>query len=133
MLTTRTAECTKHKAQNNCSGLSATAATPYNELESHSGNNTKLAAGVAYSAYQTLFMEHFSPWDLSEAPELKAVCNRPSVKPVVEGAVITPHVVISVRVEQLIDGKVASNAEGLPAYQESHDCQQGHLCNSRML
>ena len=78
-------------------------------------------------------MEHLIPWDCFEAPELKAICDRPSVKPVVESAVITPHVVVSMRVEQLIDGEVASNAEGLPAHQERHDCQQGHLWHSHMI
>ena len=72
-------------------------------------------------------MEYFIPRDCLDAPELKAVGNRPSVKSVVKTAVITPHVLVSLRVEQLIDGEVASNAEGLPAHQERHDCQQGHL------
>ena len=72
-------------------------------------------------------MEYFIPWDCFAAPELKAVGNRPSVKPVVETVVITSHVLVSVRVEQLIDGEIASNAEGLSAHQECHDCHQGHL------
>jgi hypothetical protein len=79
------------------------------------------------SAYQSLLMIHFIPGNLLGCPELQAVGCRAPVKPVVEGGVITPHVVISVRVQQLIDGQIASNAYGLPTHQKCHDHNQRDL------
>lgn len=88
----------------------------------HEGSRSSLIA------YQALLMEHFIPRHCFAAAELQAVCQRPPIKPVVEAAIITPQVVIPVGVEQLVDGEVAGDAEGLPARQEHRDCQQRHLC-----
>ena len=41
-------------------------------------------------------MEHLIPGNWFPAPELEAVGSRPSVKPIVEGGVVTPEVVIPV-------------------------------------
>jgi len=79
------------------------------------------------SAYQSLLMIHFIPGNLLGCPELQAVGCRAPVKPVVEAGVITPHVVISVRVQQLIDGQIASNAYGLPTHQKCYDHNQRDL------
>lgn len=72
-------------------------------------------------------MEYFIPWHCLAVPELQVVDQRSAIKPVVEAAVISPQVFISLRVEQLVDGEVAGDAESLPGHQEQHDCQQGHL------
>lgn len=85
-------------------------------LHQDMGAGLKLSKGNGFVSHQALLMEHFIPWDCSGTPELEAVCHRPSVKPVVEGAVIAPEVVIFMGVQQLIDGEVAGNAEGLPAH-----------------
>lgn len=72
-------------------------------------------------------MVHVIPGNLRGPPELQAVGCRASVKPIVEGAIVTLHVFIPVGVEQLIDGQVAGNAYGLPAHQECHEHDQRNL------
>lgn len=77
-------------------------------------------------------MIDFIPGNLLGCPELQAIGRRAPVKPVVKCGIIAPHVVISVRVQQLIDGQIASNAYSMPAYQKSHNHNQRDLQNSHM-
>ena len=72
-------------------------------------------------------MVHVIPGNCSRGPELQTVGHRPSVKSVVECVVVTPHVGMFVRVEQLIDGEIAGNANGLPSHQKRHHHHQWNL------